>query len=133
MEENKHYELTLRIERAIAALDELDEYMEQIPQMQQDIDFRLSDVAHFIEYNGEKLKQKGARKLIEMFSKDRKTRKIINIEKDIKNAYRSNINKLLSTNSRKFLIRDIYKAEENWNNDYSYRVYNEKDLKDLSK
>jgi len=135
MEEKKHCELVLKIKTAIDALNDVEKYMDDMPTKQQDIDFRLSDLDHFIQNNKRFIKEngkvKGLHMLLERIGDDRITRENYNIEFEIKKAFNTHRMKLSCPSARELFMREIYKAEKSRNNQYRYRVYNEEDLKEI--
>ena len=128
----KKTEVVKKIEKAIEILDEVDEYFNELPNMQQNIDYKLSDLFHYIQER-KIVSENGAKNMWQILKDHRLERKNLNYDRGIKAFYNDNKKKLLDMDNRKFFKNDLYQKIKNLTEEYKYRVYSEEDIKTMLK
>lgn len=115
--------------KSIELLDEIDEEYERIPNIQSELDQRLSDVYHFIEHNHLNTNQRYRMiSLLQgLLEERRKTKNDMELLRTFKNIE----NRLSQKDNRKMLIPEIRKKEKLINSKYKYRIYTEEELKEF--
>ena len=121
--------LVEKIKNVIQELDEIDEMIKTQATELQNIDFELSDYYHLIENN--KLNNASCVKIVKRIHELRKIRRTLNNEYEIENTYQTHKSKLPGTETRKFLVNEIYKTVKRLNSEYKNRILKENDIKAL--
>lgn len=118
--------------KAIVNLTEVENEIVEIIDREQEIDLRISDLLHYIEFNS--LSTGGSYSIMRELKKLRNERRKI---KDINAMYRiylKNIGKLKNKDNRQFLISDVSQKVKSLNNQiYANRIYTEEELNKIAK
>lgn len=122
-------EVLEKLTQAINLLQEVDEYREQLPTLQQEVDYRLSDLLHKIENNT--LNAPQSCKIVKEIKKQRIIRRNYQNDYEILRTYTNNVNKLMNAGNRELLLVEINKTNKRLNQPYKNRVYTEEDMKEL--
>ena len=122
-------EVLEKLTQAINLLQEVDEYREQLPTLQQEVDYRLSDLLHKIENNT--LNAPQSCKIVKEIKKQRIIRRNYQNDYEILRTYTNNANKLMNAGNRELLLVEINKTNKRLNQPYKNRVYTEEDMKEL--
>lgn len=117
------------INSAIKLLDDVDNYEQEIPRLQSEVDSRLSDLYHYIENN--KLKTNQCYRIVQEIHKLRRERRNINNDHELLRTFKANEQKIINTNNRKMLMTELRKTEKRLNNQYVNRVYTEEEIKKI--
>ena len=117
------------INSAIKLLDDVDNYEQEIPRLQSEVDSRLSDLYHYIENN--KLKTNQCYRIVQEIHKLRRERRNINNDHELLRTLKANEQKIINTNNRKMLMAELRKTEKRLNNQYINRVYTEEEIKKI--
>lgn len=117
------------INGAIKLLDDVDNYEQEIPKLQSEVDSRLSDLYHYIENN--KLKTNQCYRIVQEIHKLRRERRNINNDHELLRTLKANEQKIINTNNRKMLMTELRKTEKRLNNQYINRVYTEEEIKKI--
>ena len=112
-------------------LNDLDEYLNEIPNLQSQIDEELSDLYHYIENN--ELSTKQSLKMIKLIREKRIIRRGLNNDYEMKKTYISNRNKLLIDSQRQFFLTEIYKKNKELSSKYKNRRLTDEEIKNLIK
>lgn len=112
-------------------LNDLDEYLNEIPNLQSQIDEELSDLYHYIENN--ELSTKQSLKMIKLIREKRIIRRGLNNDYEMKKTYISNRNKLLVDSQRQFFLTEIYKKNKELSSKYKNRRLTNEEIKNLIK
>lgn len=112
-------------------LNDLDEYLNEIPNLQSQIDEELSDLYHYIENN--ELSAKQSFKMIKLIREKRIIRRGLNNDYEMKKTYISNRNKLLVDSQRQFFLTEIYKKNKELSSKYKNRRLTDEEIKNLIK
>lgn len=113
----------------VKALDELDDYIEKLPNYQSEADSLLSDYRHFLKDN--EIDINTAYNVALKMKKTEIKRSQLKQDIDLANTYNLHKNKLISKENRQFLLTEMYKREKNWGQPYVYRVLTEKEIEEL--
>lgn len=109
-----------KIQQALTLLNEIDDIISNNPEMQQNIDWEISDYLHLLE--NEELTQEARLKIDEQLARCRKIRRqLVNIY-TIGKVYNDNRDKLRYKNQREFLTSNLRSAISKLDCDYKYRV-----------
>ena len=122
-------EVLEKLTQAISLLQEVEKYKEQLPTLQQEVDYRLSDLLHEIENNS--LNAPQSCKIVKEIKKQRIIRRKILNDFELLRVYSNNINKLNNSGSRELLLAEINKTNKRLNQPYKNRVYTDEDMKEL--
>ena len=112
-------------------LNDLDEYLNEIPNLQSQIDEELSDLYHYIENN--ELNAKQSFKMIKLIKEKRIIRRGLNNDYEMKKTYISNRNKLLIDSQRQFFLTEIHKKNKELSSKYKNRRLTDEEIKNLIK
>lgn len=118
-----------KIKNIIELLDELDDYFEELPNSQSQLDNLISDYRHFVREND--LEKISISKVVEELQQTELKRKQVKKDLDILNIYNKLKNRLLSKTNREFLLNELYKREKEWHSPYKYRVLTDEEIENL--
>ena len=118
-----------KIEQVLNLLIEIEEYADEIPVMQSNLDSRLSDINHYIENNS--LKTGECYRAVKLIHELRGERRKVNNDWEIMRTFKQNEQKLQSHGGREMLRAEINKMYDRLNKDYNNRVYKEDELKNI--
>ena len=111
-------------------LDEIDEYDNSLSSALSIADSKICDLMHLIEMNT--LKTNQCYRIVRELHKLRLERRKIKNDMDLLQVFKTEKNKLINIEYRKFLLNAIYKEDRRQNNaKYNNRVYTEEELKEL--
>lgn len=113
--------------KSIELLDEIDEEYERIPNIQSELDSRISDVYHFIEHN--RLNTSQRYRTVSLLQGLLEERRKVKTDGELLRTFKNIESKLSQKDNRKMLIVEIRKKEKLINSKYKYRVYTEEELR----
>lgn len=111
----------------VATLNELDNYLEEIPEKQSKIDLAISDLYHYIENNT--LNSKSSYRVVKELKTILQERRKLKQEQDLLRTYNIHRNKLTQIDNRGLLLSEVNKTEKIVNLPYKNRIYDEEELK----
>lgn len=118
-----------KLTEAITILNEIDEYREQLPEIQSTIDSSLSDLYHYIENNSLNTSQRY--KIVGEIQRLRRERRIIKNNNWLSKTYEDNINKLNNKANRSMMIAELNKTTKKVDTQYKNRVLTDELIKEL--
>lgn len=108
-------------------LDELDDYLESLNSLYSEMDCRLCDLYHIIEF--EELTPTQARKLTREMQKVLLLRRKVKNDISINRVYTDNIDKIKKKDTRPFLLEKLHKTDKTkLDMEYKNRVYTNEEL-----
>ena len=111
-------------------LDELDDYIDSLPELHSEMDLRMSDLYHTIEMH--ELNTTQAKKLIDEIQTVCNNRRIVKIQLDYARSFRDNIGKLLQKGNRQILLSRLNTlVKQKATPEYTYRIYNDTEINKL--
>ena len=110
-------------------MQKVEEYKEQLPTLQQEVDYKLSDLLHKIE--NDSLNAPQSCKIVKEIKKQRLIRRNYQNDYEILRTYTNNINKLTNAGNRELLLSEVNKTNKRLNQPYKNRVYTDEDMKEL--
>lgn len=111
-------------------LDDLDDYIDSLPNLHSEMDMRMSDLYHPIE--NEALTVTQAKRFTDEIQSVCNNRRLIKNDTAIAKVFRDNEGKLLQKGNRQLLLSRLCTLEKNKEKtDYSYRVYTEDEINKL--
>ena len=113
----------------ITKLNKLDEYFDNMSEMQREVDYKLCDLYHYIENNS--LKTNECYRIIKEIKKQRQIRRRLKNDYELLKIYKNGYNKLNNEANRKMLLADIYKINKELGKNYKNRVYTEEEIKKI--
>ena len=120
-----------KIQQVLNLLNEIDDIIENIPEKQQNVDWEISDYLHLLESRGKELTKDAKLTIDDGLARCRILRRhLLNIF-EISKVYNTNRNKLIYKNQREFLSNQIQVTMKKLNNDYKYRVLDDKTIDDI--
>lgn len=109
-----------KIQQALTLLDEIDDIIERNPEMQQNVDWEISDYLHLLE--NEELSEKARLEIDTQLARCRKIRRqLVNIY-TVGKVYNDNRDKLRFKTQRAFLVSNLTSQIKKLDCDYKYRV-----------
>ena len=125
----EEFNLLERLNLSFKELNALDEYYKEIPNIQSNIDSKLSDLYHYIENN--KLSTNQCYRIVKEIKTIRQQRRKINQDWEMFRVYKANINKIINTDNRSLLFAELKKTEKKLNSIYKNRIYSEEEIKSI--
>lgn len=120
-----------KIQQVLNLLNEIDDIIDNLPEKQQNVDWEISDYLHLLESRGEELTKDAKLSIDDSLARCRTLRRrLLNIF-EISKVYNTNKNKLIYKNQREFLSNQIQATMKKLNNDYKYRVLDDKTIDDI--
>lgn len=102
-------------------LKDIDDYFNDLPNLQSQVDEELSDLLHYIENNN--LSAKECTKMIKLIKQKRLIRRGLCNDYEIKKTYSTHRNKLAVETQRPFFLTEIRKTTKKLNQQYRYRRF----------
>ena len=112
-------------------LEDLDNYFNELPNLQSQIDEELSDLLHYIENND--LTPKQSTKMVKLLKQKRMVRRGLCNDYEIKKIYNTHKGKLAIEKQRTFFLSEIYKKAKELNSTYKSRQLSDEQIKELIK
>ena len=112
-------------------LADLDDYFNELPNLQSQIDEELSDLLHYIENND--LTPKQSTKMIKLLKQKRTVRRGLCNDYEIKKVYNAHKGKLAIDTQRPFFLSEIHKKAKELNSTYKSRQLSDEQIKELIK
>ena len=118
-----------KILEASKILDEVDDYIDTLPDEQSKCDSKLSDLYHLLENNNLSASQccKFVKEMKSVCQERRQVKNDFEIGKTF-NTYRNRLN---TKANREMLLCELYKREKRTQLEYQYRIYTEQELIEL--
>ena len=111
-------------------LDELDEYIDSLPELHSEMDLRMSDLYHPIENQG--LTTAQAKRFTDEIQSVCNNRRIIKTDIAYAKVFRDNIGKLTQKSNRQMLLSRLHLlAKQKEMAPYKYRVYSDSEMNKL--
>ena len=130
MKNLKGINIVKQVQKVCDLLDELDEYLDSLPELHSEMDLRMSDLYHPIE--NEKLTSTQAKRFTDEIQSVCNNRRIIKDDIAYSKVYRDNINKLVQKDNRQMLLSKLYTlAKQKEDAQYTYRVYSDEEINKL--
>lgn len=114
-------DITLQILGIAEQLTILDDYFNELPNLQSKIDEELSDLLHYIENN--QLTPKQSTKMIKLIQQKRLVRRGLLKDYEMKKVYNTYKGKMTIDTQRDFFLMEIYKKAKELNSQYRYRQF----------
>lgn len=126
----KAIDIVKQVQKVCDLLDELDEYLDSLPELHSEMDLRMSDLYHPIE--NEKLTSTQAKRFTDEIKSVCNNRRIIKDDIAYAKVFRDNINKLVQKDNRQMLLSKLYTlAKQKEDAQYTYRVYSDEEINKL--
>ncbi len=122
-------EIIEKVKEISELMNELQSYTNNLSASLQAVDYRISDLLHFIE--SEKLDTKACYRIVKELKNVRKDRRKIKNDMELSKTLNLNLNKLLNIENRQFLLAELNKTNNHLNNKYKNRIYTEEEIKEL--
>ena len=118
--------VTEKIKESILILDEVENYSNKISELQQETDYKLSDLYHYVEHN--KLSTNECYRIIKEIQKQRNRRRELANDSSLLNTFENNKGKLNNINTRTMLITEMNKTNNRLNQPYKNRIYTDEEF-----
>lgn len=112
-------------------LADLDNYFNELPSLQSQIDEELSDLLHYIENND--LTPKQSTKMIKLLKQKRMARRGLCNDYEVKKIYNAHKGKMTTDAQRPFFLSEIHKKAKELNSTYKSRQLSDEQIKELIK
>lgn len=129
---NDEIDVIEKIKQACELLNEVDTYLETLPNKHSIGDSSRQDLFHTIENQPRDIWNYD--NMCNVFDEIRRVsieRRKVKIDLSLTKVYQDNIGKLNSPQNRAMLLEKLYKTYKNCNEEYKYRVYSEEDINKL--
>ena len=124
---NRDKEIYEKIQESMQLLDEIDNMIDSQSNELQEIDYKISDILHYLENN--EVNDKECIKIVQLLQEFRKIRRSLHKEYEIEKTYKENSGKVMGNNTRQMLIAEINKTIKQLDSEYKYRVITEDEIK----
>lgn len=134
LEEEKEIEYTPIVKKILGITDDLqdlDEYFNNLSNLQSQVDEELSDLYHYIENNDLTPKQSG--KMVKLIQEKRMVRRGLCNDYEIKKVYNAHRSKLALDTQRPFFLSEVHKKAKELNCKYRNRQLTDEKIKELIK
>lgn len=115
-----------KINESIELLNEIDSYNSTLVDKLSELDCKEQDLLHFIEDN--KISMLWCYNMVKQIKKIREERRKVKHDMELLHKFDDVKNKLISTESRQFIMPELYKKEKHLNTTYKNRQYTEEDM-----
>ena len=118
-----------KIKLVVQNMDEIEGRMDELPNLQSEIDYKLQDLYHYIENSP--IKTNEAYRLIKEIKRLRTIRRDYKIEYELINEFRNNYQKLTQTNNRKMLLACVGKKLKQITSEYKNKGYTDEEIQEV--
>lgn len=118
-----------KLVEATKILNELEDYIDDLPGLQSTCDSSLSDLYHFLENN--KLNASQSCAFVKEMRKVLKERRKIKSDYEIGKTYKTYCNRLNNKDNRQLFINELKKRESKLKTEYNNRIYTRENLIEL--
>lgn len=119
-------EIISKIENIVKELNEVQDYIDSLPNQLSVVDSKRSDLEHGVEFN--QMTTKGCYRLVQELKRCAVERRKIKNDMEIGRVLNLNINKIATSSTREFLLHELKKASGKLNQPYKNRVYTEEEM-----
>lgn len=121
-------DIITKVNEVSILLNEIDDYFENLPNLQSNTDLVISDLYHYIEHN--KLDAKASYRMIKRLRENLLIRREYKEEYELLKVLKQHQNKLLQKENRKMLLSELGKAQKRLKSEYKYRIFSEDNIKE---
>lgn len=118
-----------KIKLVVQNMDEIEGRMDELPNLQSEIDYKLQDLYHYIENSP--IKTNEAYRLVKEIKRLRTIRRDYKIEYELINEFRNNYQKLTQTNNRKMLLACVGKKLKQITSEYKNKGYTDEEIQEV--
>lgn len=122
-------EIIKTLQEVTNSLNEIEQYSEKLGDKLSEVDLRIQDLLHYIEYN--KISVLWAYKYIVELKKLRIERRRIKNDMTIISKFNEHKTKLISSNNRQFMMTELYKTEKQLQAPYKNRQYKDGEIEEI--
>ena len=115
-----------KINSIVEYLDDIQQIKDNHSSAMQEVEYRISDILHLIEYNN--IPDSCCKKLIAELKKLRQIRRDLKNQYEVLHTYELHREKLIKDNSRFMFSSEIGKTTKRLNSTYNNRVYTQEEL-----
>ena len=117
------------ISNVVKELDSIDEFISVQSQEFSKVEEELLDYYHLIENN--ELSDSASIEIVKRIHNARKIRRSLKKEAEIERTYSTYKNRLTGTDTRKFLLAEVYKTRNSLNTTYKNRIITDEDVNSI--
>lgn len=114
-------EILEKIKEVVKLLDELEDYNNDLPSKQSDIDQRISDIYHYVENT--RMTTKSSYRVVKELKTLLLERREFKQDQSLLATFENNKAKLNLKSNRAMMLADMHKAQKNLDTEYKFRVY----------
>ena len=114
-------EIMEKIKEVVKLLDELEDYNNDLPSKQSDIDQRISDIYHYVENT--RMTTKSSYRVVKELKTLLLERREFKQDQSLLATFENNKAKLNLKSNRAMMLADMHKAQKNLDTEYKFRVY----------
>lgn len=114
-------EILEKIKEVVKLLDELEDYDNDLPSKQSDIDQRISDIYHYVENT--RMTTKNSYRVVKELKTLLLERREFKQDQSLLATFENNKAKLNLKSNRAMMLADMHKAQKNLDTEYKFRIY----------
>lgn len=123
-------EILESLKEATKELNKLDSYFDSIPERESNVDMKLSDLLHYVEFNT--LKTNECYRIVREIKKQREIRRVLKNNHQLLTTYKTNLSKLNNESNRKLLLAEMHKKQKIISkSEYKNRIYSDEEIKEI--
>ena len=127
MNRDRDKQIYIKIQESMQLLDEIDGMIDSQSNELQEIDYKISDILHYLENN--EVNDKECVKIVQLLQEFRRIRRSLHKEHEIEKTYKENSGKVMGNNTRGMLLAEINKTIKQLTSEYKYRIITEDEIK----
>lgn len=122
---NEMYDI---LKESILALNKASEKFSQNSDLQQEIDYKIQDILHYIENETIKPNSKQSYRLVKQLKELRSIRRKLKEEYEVYKTYLDNNGKMQNDSNRNILLSQLNNKLKSLDSEYNYRIYTKEQI-----
>lgn len=118
-----------KIKIVVENMDDIENRLEELPELQSETDCKLQDLYHYIENN--QIKTNEAYRIIKEIKRLRNIRRDYKIEYELIKEFQNNYQKLTQINNRQMLLAGVNKKLKVITSEYTNKGYTNEELQEV--
>lgn len=127
----EEFNIKNKVQEVIKILDELEEFENNIPTNQANVDLTISDLYHLLE--NQKLKTSQCYRFVKKLKEVLDERRKLKERTELIRTFNMHQNKLNNSKNRQMLLSELGKREKQLKSEYKYRILSEEDINEIMK
>lgn len=128
---NREFDIKIKVQEVIKILDELENFENNIPTNQANVDLTISDLYHLLE--NQKLNTSQCYRFVKKLKEVLDERRTLKERTELIRAFNMHQSKLNNSKNRQMLLSELGKREKQLKSEYKYRILSEEDINEIMK